>query len=125
EGLALQVVGQRHRAKHHGHARTLRRLARITAVELIQGHLLMHAASAQAQQASDQQRKWKAQKFHSSHPSGRHQAYRSDTHVDSYGHTATPAPQGHYHPRNMRPTPAFLPGTTLKMPLQADSRFTP
>ena len=66
ERLALQVIGNRYRAEHHGHARALRRLARITAVELVQGHRLMHAASAQPQKARHQQRKWKAQKFH--HP---------------------------------------------------------
>ncbi|MNS36243.1 hypothetical protein D3C72_684300 [compost metagenome] len=124
ERLTLQVIGNRYRAEHHGHARTLRRLARITTVELVQGNRLVHGAPAKAQQASHQQRKWKAQKFH--HPI---QAVADRPtaviHVDSNGHTATPAPQGPYHPRNNRPTPAFLPGTTLKLPFQTFQPVTP
>lgn len=96
----------------------------ITTVELVQGNRLVHGAPAKAQQASHQQRKWKAQKFH--HPI-QAVAIRPTAviHVDSNGHTATPAPQGPYHPRNNRPTPAFLPGTTLKLPFQTFLPVTP
>ncbi|MNI77944.1 hypothetical protein D3C73_1342790 [compost metagenome] len=61
----MQVIGDRHRAEHHRHASALLGLARLTAVELIQGYRLVHAATSQSEY-TDQQNKRKAQKFH--HP---------------------------------------------------------
>lgn len=91
QGLALQVVGNRYRPQHYRHAGALFRLPRLTAVELIQRDRLMHAAASQAEHASKQQNKWKAQKSH--HPiQAATVRHRSDTR-EFIGRAATLAPQ--------------------------------
>ena len=62
--FTLQVIGNRYRAEQYRHARALRRLSRTSAVQLIQRHRLVNAATRQAKNASEHQNKRKAQSSH-------------------------------------------------------------
>jgi stress-induced morphogen len=62
--FALQVISDRYRAQQYRHASALRRLNRITTVQLIQRHRLVNAATRQAKNASEHQNKRKAQSSH-------------------------------------------------------------
>ncbi|MDT4868101.1 hypothetical protein FQZ97_1030470 [compost metagenome] len=62
--LTLQIVGDRYRAEQYRHARALRRLSRTSAVQLIQRHRLVSAATRQAKNAGEHQNKRKAQSSH-------------------------------------------------------------
>ena len=64
QGFALQVVRNGYRAQQNRHARALRRLSRTSAVQLIQRHRLVNAATRQAKYAGEHQNKRKAQSSH-------------------------------------------------------------
>ncbi|BAO59910.1 hypothetical protein PPC_0563 [Pseudomonas protegens Cab57] len=61
----MQVVGDQHRPKQYRHAGT-GRLSWTSAVQLIQRHRLVYAATRQAKNAGEQENKRKAQSSH--HP---------------------------------------------------------
>ena len=66
QGFALQVVGNNHRAQQNCHTGTLCRLRRTSAVQLVQRHRLVCAATRQPQKASEHENKRKAWSSH--HP---------------------------------------------------------
>ena len=53
QGFTLQVIGYDYRAQQNRHARALRRLNRTSAVQLIERHRLVNAATRQAKNASE------------------------------------------------------------------------
>jgi hypothetical protein len=64
QGFTLQVIGDRYRAQQYRHTRALRRCNRASAVQLIQRHRLVNAATRQAKNAGEHQNKRKAQSSH-------------------------------------------------------------
>jgi hypothetical protein len=64
QGFALQIIGNGYRTQQYRHTRALRRLSRTSAVQLIQRHRLVNAATRQAKYPGEHQKKRKAQSSH-------------------------------------------------------------